>query len=163
MTLYNNSCSICFASSLATISEEQQAEIAEKADLENTTVKKLKEEIAQLKAKNNDFQVNIEISSNMAVNFEQLIEFCIDELVEDKIVYFLHHIETTDSGKIKAKTIGKMSDNQLTVEGLFSIVLLCTCDKTGHYFITQSDGTNPLMWIFPKSGTAKYSGTVLSE
>ena len=47
---------------LATISEEQQAEIAEKVDLENTTVKKLKEEIAQLKARNDDFQVNIEIS-----------------------------------------------------------------------------------------------------
>lgn len=79
--------------------------------------------------------------TNMAVNFEQLIEFCIDELDEDKIIYFLHHTETTDNGKIKAKTIGKMLDNQLTVEGLFSIVLLCTCDKTEHYFITQSDGT----------------------
>lgn len=47
---------------LATISQEQQAEIAEKVDLENTTVKKLKEEIAQLKARNDDFQTNIEIS-----------------------------------------------------------------------------------------------------
>ena len=84
---------------------------------------------------------NYEKFTTMAVNFEQLIEFCIDELDEDKIVYFLHHTETTDNGKIKAKTIGKMLDNQLTVEGLFSIVLLCTCDKTGHYFITQSDGT----------------------
>lgn len=84
---------------------------------------------------------NYDKFTDMAVNFEQLIEFCIDELDEDKIVYFLHHTETTDSGKIKAKTIGKMLDNQLTVEGLFSIVLLCICDKTGHYFITQSDGT----------------------
>ena len=48
---------------LATISQEQQAEIAEKVDLENTTVKKLKEEIAQLKAKIDDFQVDIEVSS----------------------------------------------------------------------------------------------------
>lgn len=47
---------------LATISQEQQVEIAEKVDLENTTVKKLKEEIAQLKARNDDFQTNIEIS-----------------------------------------------------------------------------------------------------
>lgn len=47
---------------LATISQEQQVEIAEQVDLENTTVKKLKEEIAQLKAKNDDFQTNIEIS-----------------------------------------------------------------------------------------------------
>ena len=47
---------------LATISEEQQAEISQRVDLENTTYKKLKEEIAQLKAKNDDFQTNIEIS-----------------------------------------------------------------------------------------------------
>lgn len=84
---------------------------------------------------------NYDKFTDMAVNFEQLIEFCIDVLDEDKIVYFLHHTETSDTGKVKAKTIGKMLDNQLTVEGLFSIVLLCTCDNTGHYFITQSDGT----------------------
>lgn len=47
---------------LATISQEQQAEISQRVDLENTTVKKLKEEIAQLRARNDDFQVNIEIS-----------------------------------------------------------------------------------------------------
>jgi hypothetical protein len=36
-----------------------------------------------------------------------------------------------------------MLDNQLTVEGLFSIVLLCEIEGTEHYFITNSDGTNP--------------------
>ena len=76
----------------------------------------------------------------MAVNFEKLIEFCIDEIEDDKIVYFLHHCETNDLGKIKAKTIGKMLDSQLTVEGLFSIVLFCQTDGQTHEFITQSDG-----------------------
>ena len=56
------------------------------------------------------------------------------------IVYFLHHTETSDTGKIKAKTCGKMLDNQLTVEGLFSIVLLCKSDGQRHFFETQSDG-----------------------
>ena len=77
-----------------------------------------------------------------AVDFEQLITFVIDELPEDKIVYFLHHTEQTDTGTIKAKTIGKMLDNQLTVEGLFTIVLLCTATKDEHKFITQSGGTS---------------------
>lgn len=77
-----------------------------------------------------------------AVDFEQLITFVIDELPEDKIVYFLHHTEQTDTGTIKAKTIGKMLDNQLTVEGLFSIVLLCAATKDEHKFITQSGGTS---------------------
>ena len=80
--------------------------------------------------------------TDMAVNFQNLINFCIDEIDDDKIVYFLHHCETTDFGKIKAKTIGKMLDNQLTVEGLFSIVLLCDTDGNTHKFITQSDGKN---------------------
>lgn len=78
--------------------------------------------------------------TDMAVNFERLIEFCINEVPDDKIVYFLHHCETTDLGKVKAKTIGKMLDSQLTVEGLFSIVLLCHTDGKTHKFITQSDG-----------------------
>ena len=78
--------------------------------------------------------------TDMAVNFEKLIEFCINDLPDDKIVYFLHHCETTDLGKIKAKTIGKMLDSQLTIEGLFSIVLLCQTDGQTHKFVTQSDG-----------------------
>lgn len=80
--------------------------------------------------------------TTFAVNFEELITFVIDVLPDDKIVYFLHHTELTDNGVTKAKTIGKMLDNQLTVEGLFSIVLLCVAGKDGHKFITQSDGVS---------------------
>lgn len=78
--------------------------------------------------------------TDMAVNFQQLIDFCINEIEDDKIVYFLHHCETTEQGKVKAKTIGKMLDSQLTIEGLFAIVLFCTTDGNAHYFVTQSDG-----------------------
>ena len=79
--------------------------------------------------------------TDMAVSFEKLIEFCINEIEDDKTVYFLHHCETTDTGKQKAKTIGKMLDSQLTIEGLFAIVLFCVTDGQTHKFITQSDGT----------------------
>lgn len=78
--------------------------------------------------------------TDVALGFRNLIQFVIERLPEDVIVYFLHHTEQTDTGKIKAKTSGKMLDNQLTVEGLFSIVLLCRTDGTRHYFETQSDG-----------------------
>lgn len=78
--------------------------------------------------------------TDMAINFKDLIDFVINDLADDKIVYFLHHCETTESGKIKAKTIGKMLDSQLTVEGLFAIVLYCLADGQTHKFITQSDG-----------------------
>ena len=78
--------------------------------------------------------------TDVALNFRNLIDFIIRETPDDYIVYFLHHTETTDTGKIKAKTSGKMLDNQLTLEGLFSIVLLCKTDGKEHCFETQSDG-----------------------
>lgn len=78
--------------------------------------------------------------TDMALNFYTLIKFVIDRLSDDVIVYFLHHTETDANGKLKAKTVGKMLDEKLTVEGLFSIVLLCQTDGTRHYFVTQSDG-----------------------
>lgn len=78
--------------------------------------------------------------TDMALNFYTLIKFVIDRLPDDVIVYFLNHTETDANGKLKAKTVGKMLDEKLTVEGLFSIVLLCQTDGTRHYFVTQSDG-----------------------
>ena len=78
--------------------------------------------------------------TDMALNFYTLIKFVIDRLPDDVIVYFLYHTETDANGKLKAKTVGKMLDEKLTVEGLFSIVLLCQTDGTRHYFVTQSDG-----------------------
>ncbi len=78
--------------------------------------------------------------TDVALNFRNLVGFVIKKTPKDTIVYFLHHTETTDTGKIKAKTSGKMLDNQLTLEGLFSIVLLCKTDGQDHYFETQSDG-----------------------
>ena len=77
---------------------------------------------------------------DLALHFKNLVHFIIKGIPNDIIVYFLHHIETTETGKIKAKTLGKMLDNQLTTEGLFSIVLLCKTDGKEHYFETQSDG-----------------------
>ena len=90
------------------------------------------------RAKETGWGKNIDLASN----FKNLIQFVIKNTPQDTITYFLHHTEITSTGKIKAKTLGQMLDNQLTVEGLFSIVLLCTTESDGHYFITNSDGTN---------------------
>lgn len=78
--------------------------------------------------------------TDMALNFYNLIQFIIKCTPPDVIVYFLHHTEVTAEGRIKAKTIGKMLDEKLTVEGLFAIVLMCVSDGISHKFITQSDG-----------------------
>ncbi len=81
--------------------------------------------------------------TNMALNFKNLITYIMVKTPPDVIVYFLHHVETDENGRLKAKTLGKMLDNQLTVEGLFTIVLLCQVEGSEHFFITNSDGTNP--------------------
>lgn len=78
--------------------------------------------------------------TDLAVSFRNLIDFVIERTPEDVIVYFLHHTESTEDGKVRAKTIGKMLNEKLTVEGLFSIVLLCRAEKDRHYFVTQSEG-----------------------
>lgn len=78
--------------------------------------------------------------TEMALNFTGLVRYIIDMLPPDVIVYFLHHTETSEMGKVKAKTVGKMIDSKLTLEGMFSIVLLCEASAEGHHFITQSDG-----------------------
>lgn len=78
--------------------------------------------------------------TEMALNFSGLVRYIINTLPPDIIVYFLHHVEVTEIGKVKAKTVGKMIDSKLTLEGLFSIVLLCEATSDGHHFITQSDG-----------------------
>lgn len=79
--------------------------------------------------------------TDMALHFYNLVQFVIRQLPPDVIVYFLHHTESdSNTGKVKAKTMGKMLDNQLTLEGLFSIVLMAYTDGKKHVFVTQSDG-----------------------
>ena len=79
--------------------------------------------------------------TDMAVNFRNLIHNVNYLLPDDVIVYFLHHTETDpNTGEVKAKTVGKMIDQYLTLEGCFDIVLFAEADNEGHHFITQSDG-----------------------
>lgn len=73
--------------------------------------------------------------TSMAANFRNLIHSINNLEDEDKIVYLLHHSETDGNGIEKAKTIGKMLDEKLSVEGCFDIVLYCE----DHKFFTQAN------------------------
>ena len=81
--------------------------------------------------------------TDMAVNFEQLLEAA-NSTDADTAVYFLMHPDYDEAGRMKAKSIGKMLDNQLTIEGMFPIVLLAYGDDSGFHFATKSDGTDPV-------------------
>ena len=74
--------------------------------------------------------------TELAKHFIDLIS-AIKSLNDDVIVYLLHHTQETDSGKVKAKTIGKMIDDHITLEGLFEIVLMAVHDEGGYHFITN--------------------------
>lgn len=79
----------------------------------------------------------------MAKDFEEMLRFIQEETSPDTIVYLLHHVDTDENGNVKAKTLGKMLDQQLDIHGLFTICLMSVADEKGYYFVTQSDGTNP--------------------
>lgn len=73
--------------------------------------------------------------THMAANFRDLVHFVNELEDENKIVYFLHHTELDADGREKVKTIGKMLDEKLTLEGCFDIVIYCH----DHKFFTQSN------------------------
>jgi hypothetical protein len=75
----------------------------------------------------------------IAYNFVNLIEVA-RRLPEDKVVYFLGHIDQADDGREHFKTIGKMIDNYVTLEGKFTIVLKTVVKDGFYYFSTQNNG-----------------------
>jgi predicted ATP-dependent serine protease len=81
----------------------------------------------------------------LAKNFWELLN-AIDELSDDKTVYLLSHLEK-DGDREKIKTIGKMLDEKITIEGLFTIVLK-TEVKNGmpenekYFFSTKNNGND---------------------
>lgn len=58
----------------------------------------------------------------------------------DVVVYFLSHLQRDDAGHEKVKTMGKMLDEKITIEGLFTIVLKTLVADGQYYFLTQNSG-----------------------
>jgi len=88
--------------------------------------------------------------TSIAKNLAQVAKLPKD-MREDLYIFFLTHSEeSTDVNghrKVKAKTVGKMIDNALTLEGLFSIVLFGKVvkgedDKLSYVFETANNGEN---------------------
>ncbi len=80
--------------------------------------------------------------TTMAVNFEQLLEAS-NATDEDTVTYYLMHPEFDNDGRMKPKSIGKMLDSQLCIEGMFPIVLVAQRMEDGYRFVTQTDGMTP--------------------
>lgn len=81
--------------------------------------------------------------TDFAVNFERLLE-CANGTDADTTVYFMMHPERDERGRIKPKTIGRMLDEKLCVEGMFPIVLEAVNDEAGYSFVTGGAPNSPV-------------------
>ncbi len=61
-------------------------------------------------------------------------------LPDDVRVYLMSHTQTNEQGDIKLKTIGKMLDEKITPEGLFTIVLRTVVTDKDYFFSTRNNG-----------------------
>lgn len=77
--------------------------------------------------------------TEIAQNFWTLVN-TVKDLPADQVVYFLAHIERDANGNEKIKTIGKLLDEKITVEGMFTIVLKTNVTDGVYSFITQNSG-----------------------
>lgn len=81
--------------------------------------------------------------TEMALKFKELLDFIQSDTNDEVTVYLLHHTDENE-GRIKIKTIGKMLDEKLTIEGLFSIVLLAMVKDGNYKFLTKTTGLDPV-------------------
>ena len=78
--------------------------------------------------------------TEIAQNFWSLVVQEINSLPDDTIVYLLCHTSTDENGVEKMKTIGKLVDEKITPEGLFTIVLKTAVSDGNYAFVTQNNG-----------------------
>nr|DAJ22322.1 MAG TPA: RecA like NTPase recombinase [Myoviridae sp. ct6nn14] len=93
----------------------------------------------------NEFMRNAKVNgyqkfTDIALNFWTLVQTVVNNLPDQKIVYFMAHTERDASGNEKMKTIGKMLDEKITIEGLFTIVMKTVVQDGRYMFSTQTNG-----------------------
>lgn len=89
------------------------------------------------RAKETGFQKFTDIGEH----FWQLLNI-IKALPDNKIVYLMQHIDQDDTGREKAKTIGKLLDEKICIEGCFSIVLKSIASDGNYLFTTRTSGAD---------------------
>lgn len=80
-----------------------------------------------------------DLYNDIGKTFWDLFQFIKTQLAEDVIVYIMMHEDTNDSGIVKLKTIGKMLDEKIVLEGMCTIVLRCISEEGKHFFRTTTD------------------------
>jgi len=84
---------------------------------------------------------SFDLYNDIADSFWRLIK-AIKELPEDVNVYVVLHEETNDYGDTRLRTIGKLLNDKVCIEGMSAIVLRCVTMGSEHFFRTQTDGSD---------------------
>lgn len=79
--------------------------------------------------------------SEIAQGFWDLVN-SIKDLPANKRVYLLGHTQCDDRGTERFKTIGKLLDEKITIEGMFTIVLKAVVNDSRYCFTTQTNGSD---------------------
>lgn len=77
--------------------------------------------------------------TDLALNYYTLVKTAV-ALPDDKIVYFIGHSDIDNNGNEKFKTIGKLLDEKITLEGMFTIVLKTVVTDGKYQFSTRNSG-----------------------
>lgn len=81
-----------------------------------------------------------DLYNELADNYWRLFKFIKEALPNDIIVYILMHEDITDTGETKLKTIGKLLDDKVCLEGMVTVCLRCVSKDGKHFFRTVTDG-----------------------
>ena len=82
-----------------------------------------------------------EFYNEIGDRFWGLFNFIKHKLSKDIIVYIIMHEDSSNDGNsFKLKTIGKLLDEKVCLEGMVTICLRCLSKNGKHYFATQTDG-----------------------
>lgn len=84
---------------------------------------------------------SFDLYNDIADSFWNLIN-SVKVLPDDVIVYIIMHEDTNDYGETKLRTIGKLLNDKVCIEGMCTVVLRCVIEGDQHYFLTQGTGTD---------------------
>lgn len=90
--------------------------------------------------RNNKGSASFDLYNEIADNFYSLITYIQNDLPEELIVYIFMHEDMNDMGYVKPKTIGRLLDEKVCIEGLFTIVLHSIKRDGKYVFATNTDG-----------------------
>lgn len=85
---------------------------------------------------------SFEMYNQIADDMYSLINCIKHELPDDVIVYLIMHEDVNDYSDVAFRTIGKLLDQKVCLEGMSTIVIRCMADGKRHFFRTATTGSD---------------------